>query len=167
MALSREKLDLLARLTLAAIFIVLLFMSMAMLGCGFPKSTPPPAGGGGFMGFDWGGGGSSSDPTAWALAPVVGAGSLSMLAGVALLIITKGSRGAIPLGVGVGLCVGSFLLLKILGPIIWVLIVALIVGVGIGGWHVWHLLEQWRVARRAKRMNGHAEIRHDRDHGDE
>jgi hypothetical protein len=138
---TRDKL----RLVLGAIgFGVIILLAFIMLtGC----LSIPKGGGGGSLPGDYG-----SDPQSWALLPVVGVGALSMIGGIVMIALRSVRMGVIMLLTGIGMSVGTYLLLVVLKPFMWVLIAAAVVALGILGWHFWLVLARARVVKRAKAL---------------
>lgn len=81
-------------------------------------------------------GATGSDPIRLALTPFALVGTLSILAGIALLFVTKLSRGWIPLLLGVGLCILAWVVASWATVILWILIpLAVLIGI----YHLWYV----------------------------
>lgn len=107
-------------------------LTAPLLACHFaPKQSIPPGGGGLFDAFVPPNGAST------ALAPLSWVGGISMLAGVVALFMSKGSRGWIPLAVGVGLVMLNFLILKF--ALLLFLPVVIVSGLGSAAYAFFHI----------------------------
>lgn len=122
-------------------FVLIIALAVALAGCA--------TGGSGFLGLGGaadsakGGASSFSDPIRTALAPVYLVGTLSMIAGVVLLFVTKLSRGWIPLGLGIGLGI----LAALLQAYWWVIA---IIALMLGAYHLYTI----QIGRKKWRENG-------------